>query len=126
MKNINAVSFRKTQEKKQERQENPEDLAYKADRCADILNHLLQNDIITNIKKDLSGLTYNSLRKNYEEVEVRKYLMAMLLEGANGARAVAISRAMIGKWNKAKLNDGFRILLVGDHKVVLGISSGRS
>ena len=118
LKNINAVSFRKTQERKQERQENPEDLAYNADRCAEILNHLLHNDIITNIKKDLSKLTFNSLRKKYEEVEVRKYLMAMLLVGANGARAVAISRAKVGEWKKAKLTDGFRIMLVGDHKVV--------
>ena len=43
--------------------------------------------------------------------------MAMLLVCANGARSVAISRAKIGEWKKAKLTDGFYIMLVGDHKV---------
>ena len=122
IKCINAVSFKNTQEKKHARKDDSEAMVHNGNRCGEILNILLNTKLIRSMRKDIVRLTANEVRRKYEEVEVRKCLMAMLLVGGNGATAVAISRAKVGEWKKAKHTDGFRIMQVDDYK--LGKSAG--
>ena len=122
IKCINAVSFKNTQEKKHARKDDSEAMVHNGNRCGEILNILLNTKLIRSMRKDIVRLTANEVRRKYEEVEVRKCLMAMLLVGGNGATAVAISRAKVGEWKKAKHTDGFRIMQVEDYK--LGKSAG--
>ena len=84
-----------------DRQDDPEDLTYNPDKLRDVVEIILKKNFFSDFKDKILNMTVEEIAENCDEVEVRSYILAMLMVFGNGQRAHAACNMTIAEFQNA-------------------------
>ena len=117
LKGLNRASAMKSAEHAMDKEESKTHLGYNPERLKEAVIYILEHKLVEVMLKDLTTLTKDEIQRKYEEIEVRNFLLAMLMITADGQRQHAIANMLIENYDKAvNTKDDVMVVKVKDHK----------
>ena len=114
---INKQIRLQTQLNKAQQAKNPHNLSYNSSRLSEIWNYVCTTNLkVKEITVDLAKGTPDMLTAKYTEVELRNFLMSLLLVSGGGLRPSAVACMKIGELTMAKTVGNVRVAKVFEHK----------
>ena len=111
-----------TSENAARRQEDKEDLLYNFEKLGKVAGIILNEPKIQKVKEDLLKLTKEEILKKYNEIDVRKYLVGMLVVFGNGHCPQISVRMTVKEFLDAKIvgegEEETMIAKVSNHKTM--------
>ena len=119
LKEVNNAATLKTAVKAAEKQKDKENLMYQPTRLREVLVEVIKSPERIKMMRELNTRTIKEIEESFEELNVRLFLMGMILVSGGGVRPHAISNMTVGEFLSASQEDeDTMVVLVSNHKMM--------